>query len=334
MASLLGSLILAGAPLNSVLPTWQSIQVFALYMASITLSWCGLRHFYGRTNNLPVLFALTLFPSLLCSLLPGLGFSAHTMLIIYFLFAAAASTLVVIEIAFARREHLWSQLVVAVAFTGYAASFFLAAAMLQFTPLQVSPQTAYVSMIFDQINSVLVYVGYVAMSGERANLRLRHQADTDALTGLFNRRGIQHALLKLDSKHPGSTTCVLLGDLDHFKKINDTLGHDGGDAVLKIFAKRLKNLMRRDDIAVRWGGEEFLVVLPHTTIDEAGAFAERLRKHIESEPFVISSQAINVTISIGIAEIEQPQETFDKAVGRADQALYQAKHAGRNRISR
>lgn len=337
LASLLGAMLLAREPTNLTLPTLISMQIFTLYMISIVLSWSGLRHFYGFDFYLPALLPvalLTMTPALACLLAPWLGLSKTAVLIIYFLCATGASIMIVVEIIVARREDLWSQIVVAVAFTLYAMCFAFSAGMLLWTDIEISTETARVTIIFDQINSVLVYVGYVAMSGERANLRLRHQADTDALTGLFNRRGIQHALLKLDSKHPGSTTCVLLGDLDHFKKINDTLGHDGGDAVLKLFAKRLKNLMRGDDIAVRWGGEEFLVVLPHTKIDEAAAFAERLRKHIESEPFVISSQAINVTISIGIAEIEQPQGTFDKAVGRADQVLYQAKHAGRNRISR
>ena len=337
LASLSGAMMLAREPTNLTLPILESMQIFTLYMASLVLSWSGLRRFYGLGFHAYAIVSvaiLTVIPALACLLGPWFGVSKTTVASIYFLCATVASIMVVVEILVARREDLWSQIVVAVAFGIYALGFALSAVMLIFTDLEISTETARATIIFDQINSVLVYVGYVAMSGERANLRLRHQADTDALTGLFNRRGIQHALLKLDSKHPGSTTCVLLGDLDHFKKINDTLGHDGGDAVLKLFAKRLKNLMRGDDIAVRWGGEEFLVVLPHTKIDEAAAFAERLRKHIESEPFVISSQAINVTISIGIAEIEQPQETFDKAVGRADQALYQAKHAGRNRISR
>ncbi|SPJ34853.1 GGDEF domain-containing protein [Kushneria phyllosphaerae] len=337
MASLLGAMMLAKEPTNLTLPMLESMQIFTLYMASLVLSWSGLRRFYGLHFHIYAIVAvviLTVTPALACLLVPWFGIAKTTVASIYFLCATVVSVMVVVEILIARREDLWSQIVVAVAFGIYALGFALSAGMLILTDLQISTETARVTIIFDQINSVLVYVGYVAMSGERANLQLRHQADTDALTGLFNRRGIQHALTRLDLKNPGSTVCVLLGDLDHFKRINDTLGHEGGDAVLKIFAKRLKNLMRRDDIAVRWGGEEFLVVLTHTTIDEAGAFAERLRKHIESEPFVISAQAINVTISIGVAEIERPQETFDKAIGRADDALYQAKHDGRNRVCR
>ena len=337
LASLLGAMLLAKEPTNLTLPTMISMQIFTLYMVSIVLSWSGLRYFYGFRFYLPPLLLvaiLTATPALTCLLAPWLGLSKTAVLIVYFLCATGASLMIVAEIIVARREDLWSQVVVAVAFAIYALGFAFSAGILLWTEIEVSTETARVTIIFDQINSVLVYVGYVAMSGERANLQLRHQADTDALTGLFNRRGIQHALTKLDLKHPESTVCVLLGDLDHFKKINDTLGHEGGDAVLKIFAKRLKNLMRRDDIAVRWGGEEFLVVLAHTTIDEAGAFAERLRRHIESEPFVIASHVINVTISIGVAEIERPQETFDRAIGRADDALYQAKHNGRNRVCR
>ncbi|GHC33770.1 hypothetical protein GCM10010082_30600 [Kushneria pakistanensis] len=337
LASLLGAIMLAKEPTNLTLPVLESMQIFTFYMASLVLSWSGLRRFYGlgfHAYAIVSVVILTVTPALACLLVPWLGASKTIVASVYFLCATAASVMIVVEIMVARREYLWSQIVVAIAFGIYAMGFALSAAMLLFTDLQISTETARATIIFDQINSVLVYVGYVAMSGERANLQLRHQAETDALTGLFNRRGIQHALLKLDFERSGSTTCVILGDLDHFKRINDTLGHEGGDDVLKTFAKRLKNLMRSDDMAVRWGGEEFLVVLPHTSIDEATAFAERLRTRIETEPFMIFTKAVNVTISIGIAEIAQPRDTFEKAVERADRALYSAKREGRNRICR
>ncbi|REC96318.1 GGDEF domain-containing protein [Kushneria indalinina] len=335
LASLLGALVLFNNPIDEQLPVWVSMQLFAFYMASLVLSWSGLRRFYGHNLHWPALLILIVLPSLVCLPRPWLNLSAHTTTLVFFMCAALAAGLVVVEIIRARSERLWSQLVVALAFTGYCASFLLVVLLLQFTSLQVSSKTSYLSMIFDQVTSILVYVGYIAMNGERANLKLRQQADTDPLTGLFNRRGIQRMLKERPCEGAESEPMsVVIGDLDHFKRINDTLGHEGGDVVLRIFTERLKSTLRRDDLAVRWGGEEFLVVLPHTDIEAAEVFAERLRELTETHPFQVCGKSLAITISIGIAEVERPAEHFNKAIQQADKALYRAKREGRNRVCR
>ncbi|MFC0338540.1 diguanylate cyclase (GGDEF) domain-containing protein [Kushneria avicenniae] len=333
LASLLGSLILFDSPVDKQLSTQTSIQIFTLYMASLVLSWSGLRRFYRRDISWTAMIVLIMLPSLPC--LPGSRLNIPTSLqvSVFFICAAFAAALAMFQIIRSGGERLWSQLIVALAFAGYCISFLIAALLLQFNTMPVSSDTAYLSMLFDQVTSILVYVGYIAMSGERANLKLRHQADTDPLTGLFNRRGFQRLLHESGrSGNKRRTTSIVIGDLDHFKTVNDTLGHEAGDAVLTTFAGCLTSILRKNDMAVRWGGEEFLMVLADTDLAEAGVFAERLREMTESHAFQVCGERLSMTISIGIAEMDSAGESIDDTIQRADRALYCAKHEGRNRV--
>jgi two-component system cell cycle response regulator len=126
---------------------------------------------------------------------------------------------------------------------------------------------------------------------------------------------------------------VLILDIDYFKSINDTHGHDAGDDVLQDFAIRIRKSIRGIDLACRYGGEEFVVVMPETDMAVATMVAERLRRRIAGEPFPIQKGArtIDVTISIGIAALG-PDDTAAAVIKRADQALYRAKRDGRNRV--
>ena len=166
----------------------------------------------------------------------------------------------------------------------------------------------------------------------RTREALREQATHDGLTGLLNRTSI---LEELDeelarSARNGSAVSVLMVDLDRFKSINDTHGHLAGDAVLREAARRLKTAARRYDSVGRYGGEEFLVVLPGCDFEDACAQAERLRDSIAAAPFLAPSQLLNVTASLGVAcSRDCPPEVL---VRGADDALYQAKAAGRNRV--
>lgn len=161
-------------------------------------------------------------------------------------------------------------------------------------------------------------------------------AVTDALTGLHNRRYMEGHMATLvdQAAHRGKSLSVLLLDIDHFKEVNDTHGHDGGDAVIREFAKRVSHNVRSVDLVCRYGGEEFVVIMPETDIDVAGSVAERLRERIAGEQFGLpnSEEGLNVTVSIGIAGIETAFDTPADIVRRADEALYRAKRAGRNRV--
>jgi two-component system cell cycle response regulator len=170
----------------------------------------------------------------------------------------------------------------------------------------------------------------------RDNVQLSiEMAITDALTGLYNRRYMEtHVGTLVDQAVArDKPLAVLILDIDYFKSINDTHGHDAGDAVLQDFAIRIRKSIRGIDLACRYGGEEFVVVMPETDMAVATMVAERLRRRIASEPFPIQKGArmLEVTISIGIAALG-PGDDAAAVIKRADQALYRAKRDGRNRV--
>ena len=161
-------------------------------------------------------------------------------------------------------------------------------------------------------------------------------AITDPLTGLYNRRYMESHLSSLveQAASRGKPLTALVLDIDYFKSINDTHGHDAGDDVLREFATRIKKSIRGIDLACRYGGEEFVIIMPETDMAVATIVAERLRRRIASEPFSIQqgSGSIEVTISIGIATLDTADDSAATILKRADQALYRAKRDGRNRV--
>jgi two-component system cell cycle response regulator len=178
---------------------------------------------------------------------------------------------------------------------------------------------------------------------KRFSERLRDNAQksvelaiTDALTGLYNRRYMESHLATLidQAAGRGKPLSVLVVDIDYFKAINDTHGHDAGDDVLREFATRMRKSTRGIDLACRYGGEEFVIVMPETDMAVATMVAERLRRRIASEPFSVGNDGgkIEVTISVGIAALNRAKDNAAALLKRADQALYRAKRDGRNRV--
>src|SRR5580704_10145175 len=161
-------------------------------------------------------------------------------------------------------------------------------------------------------------------------------AITDPLTGLYNRRYMESHVTSLveQALARGKPLALLVVDIDYFKAVNDVHGHDAGDDVLREFATRVKKSIRGIDLACRHGGEEFVIVMPKTDMAVAAIVAERIRRRIAGEPFVIrdGSTALDVTISIGIAALSGVEDNAAAILKRADQALYRAKRDGRNRV--
>ncbi|MEL6298630.1 MAG: PleD family two-component system response regulator [Pseudomonadota bacterium] len=160
-------------------------------------------------------------------------------------------------------------------------------------------------------------------------------AVTDALTGLHNRRYMEtHLNTLLERARENDTSLsIIVADIDHFKSINDTYGHDVGDVVLQQFAERFKGNTRSVDLACRIGGEEFVIVMPDTDLEPAYHVAERLRASVAEAPFKVSDELeIPVTASVGISILEFPEDTPATLFKRADNALYAAKREGRNRV--
>ncbi len=170
---------------------------------------------------------------------------------------------------------------------------------------------------------------------EGVNQELILLSRTDRMTGLYN-RGFWEESLRKEFKRlrrSGGDTCLLMFDVDHFKKVNDAYGHAGGDAALVHIAEVLQQTLRESDVAGRYGGEEFAVTLVDTDVEGAKIFAERLRKIIEASTILFEECEIKMTISLGIAMLEPGFTKHENWIMAADAALYQSKEHGRNKVS-
>jgi len=164
------------------------------------------------------------------------------------------------------------------------------------------------------------------------NVALDEAMRTDFLTGLLNRRAFFDRVrpeLSRSRRHR-RPLCVLMGDIDSFKAVNDRYGHDVGDKVLQETARTFSSALRSEDLKVRWGGEEFLALLPETDAAGAATAAEKLRAIIEQTSFDVAGNSIKVTISIGLAQ--EDGDDPETAIRAADQALLEAKRTGRNKV--
>jgi diguanylate cyclase (GGDEF)-like protein len=174
------------------------------------------------------------------------------------------------------------------------------------------------------------------LEAKRLMEHLRESALRDAMTGLYNRRFLEEYVgtLIAGSQRRKAPFAVLMLDLDFFKQVNDTHGHEAGDKVIKMLADLLQRNVRSSDMAVRYGGEEFLIVLLDTKADAAMKVAEKIRSDVEGTKIPLASTMLQKTISIGVAEYPNDSDTFWQVVKFADVALYQAKSGGRNRVVR
>lgn len=161
----------------------------------------------------------------------------------------------------------------------------------------------------------------------------QHLASRDMLTGIYNRRAMSEVLDDEVSRvnrgdRPFSLALV---DIDHFKNINDTYGHQTGDDVIRNIAQRMASFFRHHDLVARWGGEEFLILFPETGAHQAANALDKLRKQINASPVLSEGREISVAVTIGLAQFE-PQQGLDKTIQFADEALYHGKQRGRNRV--
>lgn len=204
----------------------------------------------------------------------------------------------------------------------------------------VSSVAVMLVVMFFAVGGLFLIMRVGAGQVERVRKEMERVAVTDSLTGLFNRGHIMGRLgsefskmvrLK-DSAEPKKSLGIIMLDLDYFKRINDTYGHQAGDEVLREVGRRLKETVRGYDMAGRYGGEEFLVVLPGSGLPEAVMAAERIRQSIREKPFTFAGETLNLTASIGVACLNDDDPDIEGALATADERLYSAKHTGRDRI--
>jgi diguanylate cyclase (GGDEF)-like protein len=202
----------------------------------------------------------------------------------------------------------------------------------------VSETEAFESLKATQRRLSAAIAGQTALSLASLRLRetLREQSIRDPLTGLFNRRFMQESLTRelLRSKRKKFPLTVVFLDLDHFKRVNDTFGHDAGDTVLRSVAEALRNHYRGDDVVCRYGGEEFAVILPESTAAEAAKRSEGLRAAVKSLRIRHEGRVLDgITVSMGIAAFPEHASDEDELLRLADVALYESKSRGRDRIT-
>lgn len=199
-----------------------------------------------------------------------------------------------------------------------------------FLPVEVEGEVEHICILIEDVTDVCHYQSQLNKALQELALSNR----IDGLTQAFNRKHWEECLAKEFSrarryKHD---LALLMLDLDHFKLLNDTFGHQGGDLVLIETAKKIDKLLRMGDLFGRYGGEEFAVILPNTDLEGAEEVAERIRQSIAKNTIDYNQKTISVTASIGVAIIDSNDTRYEDLISNADLALYQAKAAGRNRI--
>ncbi|MHA6492882.1 GGDEF domain-containing protein [Pseudomonas borbori] len=204
-------------------------------------------------------------------------------------------------------------------------------------PIQpISAQATVVlhAVIITVVFAMLIYLAYLQIRAVSiAQRRLKTLATTDSLTGLFNRRyAIEVANYEIlrRTRTPGPLA-LLIADLDHFKTVNDLHGHEGGDQVLKTVAQVLRKCVRSQDTVARWGGEEFLILLPDSNLQQAQEVAQRIRADVQALALQINGVPVQVGLTLGVS-LHRDGERLEECLDRADRALYAGKNSGRNRV--
>jgi diguanylate cyclase (GGDEF)-like protein len=230
--------------------------------------------------------------------------------------------------------------VLVVTFTVGALAFFMRgmAAMLSADPLQafVSPSTFQAALfVAAAVSAIVSTLGFQLLHKERADGEATRLATMDPLTGAYNRRTF-HEIAERElsrARRAGQPLSIIMVDIDHLKPVNESYGNRTGDEVLQKVADIIRTALRKEDMLVRYGGEEFLVLLPDVPGPGAVVVAGRIRKSVEAEAFQVGGHSVPVTVSVGVsARMDEGPESMESLLGRADEALKLAKQRGRNRV--
>jgi diguanylate cyclase (GGDEF)-like protein len=213
---------------------------------------------------------------------------------------------------------------VVVVFTAITALAITGVALSDYSSLVDSPGLTIVTLVL--MGSVVA----ITMAIRGAEVQHRSESVLDPLTGLLNRKALETRFTELEelARLTGGSVCVIETDVDHFKRVNDTLGHEAGDAALRDVAYTMRKSLRSFELMYRLGGEEFLIVLPRVGLREGAWIGERLRKAVERA----RPGGQEITISLGVAAAHGGDVVYDRLFAAADEALYEAKHGGRNRV--
>ncbi|NKL02679.1 diguanylate cyclase [Rhizobium leguminosarum bv. viciae] len=312
---------------------WLGIANFVLFHAGFATIWgAGKQFLTGRVSLLAI--AIRALAAMIFSVVPmlsgydGLAFIADNLAIALLLFATAR------QYWLARAEAPAPLLGITALYTLTAISFVLCAAVLISDGKLVlgkAPSNWAEDLSLAVCIAGMTGIGALSLALHQWRLAARHRLDaiTDPLTGLLNRRALFD---QYGTRPMGTTTAVIVFDIDHFKSVNDRFGHAAGDRVLNIFAGELSAHCRAGDTAARLGGEEFVLVLKEIMPGRAELTAERIRRAFEAREIHIDDEVLTCTVSVGVAPGRSKSLDFDAMLSAADKALYVAKRAGRNRV--
>ncbi|MBY5523861.1 GGDEF domain-containing protein [Rhizobium leguminosarum] len=312
---------------------WLGIANFVLFHAGFATIWgAGKQFLTGRVSLLAI--AIRALAAMVFSVVPmlsgydGLAFIADNLAIALLLFATAR------QYWLARAEAPAPLLGITALYTLTAISFVLCAAVLISDGKLVlghAPSNWAEDLSLAVCIAGMTGIGALSLALHQWRLAARHRLDaiTDPLTGLLNRRALFD---QYGTRPMGTTTAVIVFDIDHFKSVNDRFGHAAGDRVLNVFAGELSAHCRSGDTAARLGGEEFVLVLKEIMPGRAELTAERIRRAFEAREIHIDDEVLTCTVSVGVAPGRSKGLDFDAMLSAADKALYVAKRAGRNRV--
>ncbi len=327
---------LLGAAFRGTIPDIVSIE-FAntIMLAGCLLLLCGIRHFAGRDLNWFGFGVVLLGTWILLALSPGPeGYSTRVM-VVGTVMAFCDAAIVREAVRLGRQERLRSAWLLAILFAPtiaiYAGRIVLAAIDGVGTTL-FPPDSGATGWLAATGAAFIILRGQalLLLAAERSNRILATLARRDPLTGAMNRSGLEQWLAQ--QSRGEQRAALLLVDIDHFKQLNDTLGHAAGDRILRLFASAVQEQLRSTDILARQGGDEFAVLLPDVGVREAVRVAERLRGAFRDKVADLADIGLQPTLSIGVAEVELGGRVLDDLLIEADEALYRAKRLGRDRV--